>query len=110
MVHANLGQFSQPLSHSRLSHLQVPEEELYPENLCLKCPWRETEGQLTARNLGGTPYQVGTRSPGTAASAPRPQLPCLHPLLPALPLPLWGRLYRKEEKRGWEGGREVEAK
>lgn len=49
-------------SFLHLSHLQVPEEELYPENLCLKCPWRETEGQLTARSLGRTAYQVGTRS------------------------------------------------
>lgn len=43
--------------------------------------------------------------PVTASSALRPQLPPPS----ALPLLFWGRRYRKEE-RGWEGGREVEAK
>lgn len=48
------------------------------------------------------------QEPVTASSALRPPAALLSPPS-ALPLLFWGRRYRKEE-RGWEGGREVEAK
>ncbi|XP_021784382.1 ephrin-B3 isoform X2 [Papio anubis] len=62
-----------------LPHLQVPEEGLPPENLCLKCPWKETEGQPTAWSLGRRTCQVtppAMRPPGVLkALCPLPACP-----------------------------------
>ena len=54
---------STPLS--ALPRLQVPEEGLPPESLCLKCPWKKTEGWPTAWSLGRRTQQVGTRGPAS---------------------------------------------
>nr|XP_040125304.1 ephrin-B3 isoform X3 [Ictidomys tridecemlineatus] len=62
-----------------LPYLQVPEEGLFPENLCLKCPWRETEGQPTAWSLGRKACQVtppAMQPPGVLkAPCPLPACP-----------------------------------
>lgn len=62
-LHGQGAAVSAPLSG--LPHLQVPEEGLPPENLCLKCPWKETEGQPTAWSLGKRALQVGTTGPAS---------------------------------------------
>lgn len=73
---------SAPLSG--LLHLQVPEEGLPPESLCLRCLWKETEGRPTAWSLGRRTPQVGTRGP--ASCLPWPPLLSAPPTS-ALPSP-----------------------
>lgn len=102
MVAVSQGQLSQPPPLC-LPYLQVPEEELYPENLCLKCPWRETEGRLTAWSPGRTAYQVGTRSQSLPPLLSDPSCPAITLFRP--PSPVLGAAIQERGERmgGWEG-------
>jgi hypothetical protein len=72
-----------------LAHLQVLEEGLCPEKLCLKCPWRETEGQPTTWSLGRRACQVGTRGQPLPSLLSDPTCPAfILSLLPSLVLGL----------------------
>ncbi|XP_027374114.1 ephrin-B3 isoform X2 [Bos indicus] len=59
--------------------MKVPEEGLPPESLCLKCPWKETEGRPTAWSPGKRALQVtppAMQPPGVLkAPCPLPACP-----------------------------------